>query len=37
MYKSRKGRSFPGGSVAKTVLPMQVLSLLRELDPTGHN
>jgi len=33
-------RGFPGGPVAKTVLPRQgawVQSLVRELDPTCHN
>ena len=33
-------RDFPGGPVAKTVLPKQgtrVWSLVRELDPTCHS
>ena len=40
MIKKMSFRDFPGGPVAKTVLPMQgtwVRPLVRELDPTSCN
>jgi len=38
MFKKKRPRNFPGGPGANTlVLPVQVWSLVRELDPTCSN